>query len=66
MKPFLVAGAIDKYVYMMAHTVFQKRYRMKYSEFEEVDEATQIKHPLLREAIVRHWRGSPAGDRLGC
>jgi D-glycero-alpha-D-manno-heptose-7-phosphate kinase len=56
---FLVAGAIDKYVYMMAHTVFQKRYRMKYSEFEEVDEATQIKHPLLREAIVRHWRGAP-------
>lgn len=56
---FLVAGAIDKYVYMMAHTVFQKRYRMKYSEFEEVDEATQIKHPLLREAIVRYWRGAP-------
>ena len=56
---FLVAGAIDKYVYMMAHTVFQKRYRMKYSEFEEVDEAWQIKHPLLREAIVRHWHGAP-------
>jgi D-glycero-alpha-D-manno-heptose-7-phosphate kinase len=56
---FLVAGAIDKYVYMMAHTVFQKRYRMKYSEFEEVDEASQIKHPLLREAIVRHWHGAP-------
>jgi D-glycero-alpha-D-manno-heptose-7-phosphate kinase len=56
---FLVAGAIDKYVYMMAHTVFQKRYRMKYSAFEEVDEATEIKHPLLREAIVRHWRGAP-------
>jgi D-glycero-alpha-D-manno-heptose-7-phosphate kinase len=56
---FLVAGAIDKYVYMMAHTVFQQRYRMKYSEFEEVDEATQIRHPLLREAIVRHWRGAP-------
>ena len=57
---FLVAGAIDKYVYMMAHTVFQKRYRMKYSEFEEVDEAWQIKHPLLREAIDTgtelHWR----------
>lgn len=56
---FLVAGAIDKYVYMMAHTVFQKRYRMKYSQFEEVDEASQIKHPLLREAIVRHWHGAP-------
>jgi D-glycero-alpha-D-manno-heptose-7-phosphate kinase len=56
---FLVAGAIDKYVYMMAHTVFQKRYRMKYSEFEEVDEAKDIKHPLLRECITRYWRGPP-------
>ena len=28
---FLVAGAIDKYVYMLTHTVFQRRYRMKYS-----------------------------------
>jgi D-glycero-alpha-D-manno-heptose-7-phosphate kinase len=56
---FLVAGAIDKYVYMMAHTVFQQRYRMKYSEFEEVAEAKDIKHPLLRECITRHWRGAP-------
>ena len=35
---FLVAGAIDKYVYMLTHTVFQRRYRMKYSETEEVDD----------------------------
>jgi D-glycero-alpha-D-manno-heptose-7-phosphate kinase len=56
---FLVAGAIDKYVYMMVHTVFQRRYRMKYSEFEEVANATDIKHPLLREAILRYWRGAP-------
>ena len=28
---FLVGGAIDKYVYMLTHTVFQRRYRMKYS-----------------------------------
>jgi D-glycero-alpha-D-manno-heptose-7-phosphate kinase len=35
---FLVAGSIDKYVYMLTHTVFQRRYRMKYSQMEEVDE----------------------------
>ena len=29
---FLVSGAIDKYVYMLTHTVFQRRYRMKYSD----------------------------------
>jgi D-glycero-alpha-D-manno-heptose-7-phosphate kinase len=56
---FLVAGAIDKYVYMLLHTVFQRRYRMKYSEMEEVDNPSEIRHPILREAITRHWHGNP-------
>ena len=56
---FLVSGAIDKYVYMLTHTVFQRRYRMKYSELEEVDEISEIRHPILRETLLRHWRGSP-------
>jgi D-glycero-alpha-D-manno-heptose-7-phosphate kinase len=56
---FLVSGAIDKYVYMLTHTVFQRRYRMKYSAMEEVDEISQIQHPILRESLLRHWRGNP-------
>ena len=56
---FLVSGAIDKYVYMLTHTVFQRRYRMKYSEMEEVDEIDEIRHPILRETLLRHWRGNP-------
>jgi len=56
---FLVAGAIDKFVYMLTHTVFQRRYRMKYSEFEEVDDPGEIRHPILRESILHHWRGDP-------
>ena len=56
---FLISGAIDKYVYMLTHTVFQRRYRMKYSELEEVDEVAQIRHPILRESLLRHWRGNP-------
>jgi D-glycero-alpha-D-manno-heptose-7-phosphate kinase len=56
---FLVAGAIDKYVYMLTHTVFQRRFRLKYSEFEEVDRPEEIRHPILREALCRHWQGSP-------
>jgi D-glycero-alpha-D-manno-heptose-7-phosphate kinase len=56
---FLVAGAIDKYVYMLTHTSFQLRYRMKYSELEEVEEISQIRHPILRESLLRHWAGSP-------
>ncbi len=56
---FVVSGAIDKYVYMLMHTVFQRRYRMKYQQTEEVDDPSQIKHPILREALLRHWRGDP-------
>jgi D-glycero-alpha-D-manno-heptose-7-phosphate kinase len=56
---FFVSGAIDKYVYMLTHTVFQRRYRMKYSELEEVDEIAQIRHPILRESLLRHWCGNP-------
>ncbi len=56
---FLVAGAIDKYVYMLVHTVFQQRYRLKYSQLEEVDDVRQIRHPILRETLVRHWHGNP-------
>jgi D-glycero-alpha-D-manno-heptose-7-phosphate kinase len=56
---FLVSGAIDKYVYMLTHTVFQRRYRMKYSELEEVDQPSEIRHPILRESLLRHWCGNP-------
>lgn len=56
---FLVAGAIDKYIYILMHTVFQRRYKMKYSETEEVDEISSIQHPILRESLTRHWRGNP-------
>lgn len=56
---FLVAGAINKYIYMLTHTVFQRRYRLKYAEFEEVDDPREIRHPLLREALTRHWAGDP-------
>lgn len=56
---FLVSGAIDKYAYMLTHTVFQRRYRMKYSELEEVEEISEIRHPILRESLLRHWSGSP-------
>jgi D-glycero-alpha-D-manno-heptose-7-phosphate kinase len=56
---FLIAGAIDKYVYMLVHTVFQRRYRMKSSEIEEVDDVAEIRHPILRETLLRHWRGNP-------
>src|SRR6185312_607672 len=56
---FLISGAIDKYVYMLTHTVFQRRYLMKYTETESVEEISQIRHPILREALAKYWRGNP-------
>ena len=56
---FLVAGAIDKYVYMLIHTEFQRRYRMKYSQTEEVERISDIRHPILRETLAKYWHGSP-------
>jgi D-glycero-alpha-D-manno-heptose-7-phosphate kinase len=56
---FLIAGAIDKYIYMLIHTVFQRQYKMKYSESEEAETIAEIRHPILRETLSRHWRGSP-------
>ena len=56
---FLIAGAIDKYVYLLVHDVFQKRYRLKYSQMEEVDAIEEIRHPIIREALRAHWRGAP-------
>jgi D-glycero-alpha-D-manno-heptose-7-phosphate kinase len=56
---FLVAGAIDKFVYILAHTEFQQRYKLKYSELEIVDRPDEIKHPIFRETLGRHWQGKP-------
>ena len=57
---FLVSGAIDKYVYMLTHTVFQRRYRMKYSETRggRRDRARSAIRSCAR-ALLRHWRGNP-------
>lgn len=56
---FFVSGAINKYVYMFTHTVFQRRYLMKYAQTEMVDDVKEIQHPILREALLKHWRGNP-------
>ncbi len=44
---------------MFVHAVFQRRYRMKYSASEEVDTVEEIRHPILRETLLRHWHGNP-------
>ena len=48
---FLIAAAIDKYVYITLHDTFVVDLLAKYSELERVADASQLKHPILREAF---------------
>lgn len=49
---FLIAGALDKYVYMTMNKIFKKEMIIKYSEYEIVQAAKDIKHPIYREAML--------------
>jgi len=49
---FLIAAAIDKYVYITLHDTFVPDLIVKYSELERVPEASKLKHPILREAFA--------------
>jgi D-glycero-alpha-D-manno-heptose-7-phosphate kinase len=48
---FLVAAAIDKYVYLTQHRTFQPGIIVKYSKLERADHVDQIEHPIVREAL---------------
>ena len=56
---FLIAGAIDKYVYILMHTSFNRTYQLKYSRLEETSSPESIRHPIFREALKRYWDGDP-------
>jgi D-glycero-alpha-D-manno-heptose-7-phosphate kinase len=55
----VVSTAIDKYVHMTVSAQFQRRFRLKHLEWEEVDEPREVRHPILREALAHHWSGGP-------
>jgi D-glycero-alpha-D-manno-heptose-7-phosphate kinase len=48
---FLVAAAVDKYVYITQHRTFQEEIIIKYSKLERVAAVEQIEHPIVREAL---------------
>jgi len=48
---FLIAAAIDKYVYVTAMRPFTPGIYLKYSELERVDTVSQVRHPIVREAL---------------
>jgi D-glycero-alpha-D-manno-heptose-7-phosphate kinase len=49
---FLVAAAIDRYVYITLHETFVPDLIVKYSELERVPAASKLKHPIIREAFA--------------
>lgn len=50
---FLVAAAIDKYVYITKHRTFQPEIILKYSKLERVRRVDDVEHPIIREALRR-------------
>jgi D-glycero-alpha-D-manno-heptose-7-phosphate kinase len=49
---FVISAAIDKYVYITLHDTFIGEGIIKYSETERVQHAEEIRHPLIREALI--------------
>jgi D-glycero-alpha-D-manno-heptose-7-phosphate kinase len=49
---FLVAAAIDRYVYIIINQRFVDQFLLKYSRLEEVASAKDIQHPIIRESLL--------------
>jgi D-glycero-alpha-D-manno-heptose-7-phosphate kinase len=48
---FLVSAAIDKYVYVSVMRSFTEGIYLKYSQLEHVNRISDVKHPIIREAL---------------
>jgi D-glycero-alpha-D-manno-heptose-7-phosphate kinase len=48
---FLIAAAIDKYVYVTAMRPFTEGIYLKYSQLEHVGRIDEVQHPIIREAL---------------
>ena len=73
---FLIAAAIDKYVYITVHKTFVEEMIVKYSKVERVAHASELEHPIVREACallqmdgrsleITSMADIPAGTGLG-
>ena len=48
---FVIAAAIDRYVYVTVMRPFTPGIYLKYSQLEHVESADDVRHPIIREAI---------------
>jgi D-glycero-alpha-D-manno-heptose-7-phosphate kinase len=51
---FVISAAINKYVYIGINRTFTDDYFVKYSELERVKNVAEIRHPIIREALLAH------------
>ncbi len=49
----VVSAAIQKYMYIVIHPYFHDKIRIKYSKTENVDNISEIKHPIVRECLKK-------------
>jgi D-glycero-alpha-D-manno-heptose-7-phosphate kinase len=49
---FLIAAAIDKYVFVTLMRPFTQGIYLKYSALEHVETVAEVKHPIIREALL--------------
>lgn len=48
---FLIAAAIDKYVYVTVMRPFTEGIYLKYSQLEQVERVAEVHHPIIREVL---------------
>src|ERR1700742_2386202 len=56
---FLLAAAIDKYVYVTINRPFTQGIYLKYYMLEHVEKVDQVRHPIIREALLRQELKTP-------
>jgi D-glycero-alpha-D-manno-heptose-7-phosphate kinase len=56
---FLIAAAIDKYVYVSVMRPFRPGIYLKYSTLEHVERVMDVSHPIIREALRLQNLASP-------
>ena len=73
---FLIAAAIDRYIYITIHQTFIDELIVKYSKLEKVMTLDELEHPIVREALklvdqsptgleITSMADIPAGTGLG-
>ncbi len=73
---FLIAAAINRYVYITIHRTFVQELIVKYSRLERVQRPEELNHPIIREALaaagitepyleITSMADIPAGTGLG-